>query len=101
MVAEPYDPQWLVALAADQHADKPWLAEAFLRCRVVVKRTPFIIHFVDPSDPNQPGSLWQFDRNVWLTDPNEGRLVVDVLKNHQVGAVEFLDRLFTSSTTST
>jgi len=28
MLPEPYDPQWLVALATARHADKPWLAEA-------------------------------------------------------------------------
>ena len=94
MPSEPYNPDWLVALAKLQHADKPWLADAFARCRTVVKRTKFIIHFVDANDANKPGAEWQFDTNVWLNDPVEGNLVVDVLKGGRVGAVEFYDRLF-------
>jgi hypothetical protein len=94
MRSELYNPDWLVVLAKDQHADKPWLADAFARCQAVVKRTTFIIHFVDPTDANKPGAEWQFDTNLWLKDPVEGNLVIDVLKGGRVGAIEFYDRMF-------
>ena len=94
MAPQPYNPDWLVALATAQHADKPWLAEAFARCTTVVKGTEFIIHFVDPTDANKPGAEYQFDACVWLVDPAEGNLLVDVLKDRRVGSVEFYDRLF-------
>src|SRR3982751_1499459 len=94
MLSEPYNPDALVRLATSQHADKPWLAEALARCNVVVKRTEVIIHFVDPTNANQPGAPWQFDGSLWLEDPAEGNLVVDILKGGRVGAVEFYDRLF-------
>jgi hypothetical protein len=61
---------------------------------VVVKSNKKIIHFVDPACANQPGAAWQFDRSLWLNDPVEGNLVVDVLKDGSIGAVEFYDRLF-------
>jgi hypothetical protein len=94
MRSEPYNPDWLVALAKEQHSDKPWLADALGRSQAVVKRTKFIIHFVDPTDANKPGAEWQFDTSLWLKDPLEGNLVVDVLEGGRVGAVEFYDRLF-------
>jgi hypothetical protein len=94
MKPEAYNPDWLVALAKRQHPDKPWLAEAFARCRVVVKRTKYIIHFIDPKNANQVGAEWQFETNLWLEDPVEGNLVVDVLKGQRVGGLEFYDRLF-------
>ncbi len=94
MRSEPYNPDWLVALATHQHADKPWLADAFRCCKTVVKQTRFVIHFVDPTDANKPAAEWQFDASLWLKDPVEGNLVIDVLKGMQVGAVEFYDRLF-------
>lgn len=97
MRSEAYNPDWLVALARGQYADKPWLADAFSRCRAVVKRTEFIIHFVDPTDANQPGADWQFDTNLFLKDPLEGNLVIDVLKGGRVGAIEFYDRLLRGS----
>ena len=93
MRPEPYDPRWLVALATAQHADKPWLAEAFSRCNTVVRRTTFVIHFVDSTNANTPGAAWQFVGTLWLTDPVEGKLAVDVLKDRRIGAVEFYDRL--------
>jgi hypothetical protein len=94
MRTEPYNPGWLVALARRQHPEKPWLADAFARCNAVIKRAQFIIHFVDPTDANQPGAEWQFDTTLWMKDPVEGNLVVDVLKGGRIGAVEFYDRLF-------
>jgi hypothetical protein len=90
--SQPYNPDWLVALATDQHSDKPWLADAFGHRNAIVKRTEYIIHFVDPTDANKAGAEWQFDMNLWLKDPNEG-IVIDVLKGGRVGAIEFYDRL--------
>lgn len=93
MFPQPYNPDWLAALATDQHPDQPWLADAFSRCTSVVKRTKYIIHFVDPTHANRPGAEWQFDRNLCLKDPAEGNLVIDILKNERIGAVEFYDLL--------
>lgn len=94
MQSEPYAPDWLVALAMAQHADKPWLAAALSCCRIVAKRTHLVIHFVDPTDANKPGAAWQFDTTIWLKDPVEGNLAVDVLRDGRIGAVEFYDRMF-------
>jgi hypothetical protein len=94
MRPESYNPDWLVALATRQHADKPWLVDALARCRLVVRRSKYIIHFVDPTNANKPGAEWQFDSHVWLVDPVQGNLMIDVLKDNRVGAVEFYDRLF-------
>ena len=51
-----------------------------------------MLYFVDPRRPNQPGSDWQFEENIILEHPTEGDLVLDILKGHRVGGVEFLGR---------
>ena len=53
----------------------------------------YVTHFVDPSRPNQAGSQWQFRENIILEHPEHGELVLDILTDNRVGAVEFLTRL--------
>ncbi len=59
-----YDPGWLVELAREQHADKPWLASALSACTRGRYESRAYIHFVDPVRPNQPGSQWQIRENI-------------------------------------
>jgi predicted double-glycine peptidase len=51
------------------------------------------VYFIDPSHPNKPGSLWQFERNILLNSSTEGLVALDILKNRQVGGIEFYNRL--------
>jgi hypothetical protein len=90
---EDYDPGWLVELARTVEAEEPGLAAAFSRCARCSVESEAYIYFVDPHAPNQPGSEWQFDRNVLLVSSVEGIVVVDVLADGRVGGIEFLDRL--------
>ena len=90
----PYDPDWLVRLAADQHPDKPWLQDALAACRSTVSATRLYVRFVDATDANRPGSPWQFAQGIGLRDPRDGNLVIDVLKGNRIGGFEYYDRLF-------
>ena len=89
----PYDPKWLADLAC-QAPEDPWLREALLRCTLAEGPDEGLyIHFVDPSRPNEPGSDWQFRRNIILEHPVHGELVLDILEGDRVGGVEFLSRV--------
>jgi len=88
-----YDPAWLVELAGQQMPDEPWLAEALKNCTNYCKESRAYIYFVDPSNPNKPGSEWQFKENITLEHPKEGDLVLDILMDGRVGGVEFLSKL--------
>ncbi len=90
---KPYDPTWLVNLARESYPDEPWLAEALARCVRGAQESPAYIHFVDPSGPNTPGSEWQFEENLLLDHPEEGTLVLDILREQRIGGVEFLGRI--------
>lgn len=96
---EPYDPSWITCAAKRALPSESWLHEALSRCTQAVVESPAYIHFVNPSDPNQPGSEWQFDSNINFSDPEEGELVVDILKEarpgegRRVGGVEFIAKL--------
>jgi hypothetical protein len=89
-----YDPSWLVLLANEQLPELDWLPEALNVCRHIHAETSAYIYFVDPTNPNEPGSDWSFQENLILEDPQEGTLVLDILTNHRVGGIEFLSRLF-------
>ena len=84
-----YDPEWLVELARDQHPDKPWLLSALSTCTRGCYESRAYIHFVNSSNPNEPGSPWQFSENI-LLKTNKGEVVLDILENEKVGGAEFL-----------
>ncbi len=88
-----YDPTWLVAEAARCHPKRPELQEALAQCRRARWGSEAFVYFVDESQPNQPGSAWQFEENVMLLSTPEGDLVLDLLKGSRIGGVEFLDRV--------
>lgn len=90
---KPYDPQWLVELAREQHQEKKWLAEAFSKCTSAQIGGRAYVYFVDYSNPNMPGSDWQFDQNLTLDHPDHGEIIVDVLKENKIGGIELLKEL--------
>jgi len=90
---EPYDPTWLVDLARESYPDEPWLAAALERCTRAAHESRAYVHFVDPANPNAPGSAWQFVENIVLEHPTEGDIVLDILTDRRIGGAEFLSRL--------
>ena len=90
---EPYDPTWLIDLAREQHPEEAWLPEALAACTRCRRESEAYIHFVDSNRPNKPGSGWQFDTNLELQSPTEGWIVLDILVDHRVGGVEFVDKI--------
>jgi hypothetical protein len=87
---EPYDPAWLVDLARQQYPDEPWLAAALARCTRCMRYDDTYVHFVSPERANQPGADWQHDACLELESPTEGWVVLDILKDGEVGGVEFV-----------
>ena len=90
---EPYDPTWLVDLARESCPDEPWLVAALRHCTRAARESRAYLHFVDPANPNAPGSEWQFVDNILLEHPTEGDIVLDILTDRRVGGVEFLGRI--------
>ena len=90
---EPYDPTWLVDLAREQEPDEPWLPVALADCCRAWRHSPAYVYFLNPNNPNQPGSEWQFETNIVLEHPTEGALVLDILKGQRVGGFETIDRI--------
>ena len=67
-----YDPSWLVSLANEQLPELDWLPEALNACRHVHAETHAYMYFVDPTNPNEPNSVWKFEENLILEDPRKG-----------------------------
>lgn len=90
---EPHDPAWLVRLAVEQLPREPQISGALRQCRRRRKRSIAYWYFVDSTRPNQPGSEWQFARNIELDGGELGPLILDVLKDGRIGGVEFLNQI--------
>jgi len=89
-----YDPSWLVEAAMEVKDEYPWLVDELSKCVKARKESKYYTYFVDPKNPNKPGSEWQFRDNIILEDTKYGDVVLDVLKDNRIGGVEFLTRLF-------
>jgi len=90
---KPYDPTWLVELAKEQLPEETWLPAALAACTTARQESDAYIHFVNPTNPDEPESEWQVQTNFELQHPTEGDLVLDILEGNRVGGVEFLARL--------
>lgn len=88
-----YDPEWLAVLAEAQVPEEQWLPAALRQINRCLVEGEAYTYFVSPENANQPGAEWQFDENIILEDEKEGDLVLDILKGHRVGGIEFLSRL--------
>lgn len=86
----PYDPKWLVTLLQEQFPSEEAAAKALTTCRVGRWESRAYIHFVDSRNANEPNAEWQFERNIVLQHPQEGMIVLDVLKDGRIGGVEFV-----------
>ena len=89
-----FDPSRLVELARQQHPDQPWLAESLRHCNRCLVESPSLVRFVTADNANQPGAEWQFRETLELVDPEDGRLLLDILIDGRVGAIEYYDCLF-------
>ena len=85
-----YDPSWLVNAVKALEGEYPWIVEAAQNCTSVVAESELYIHFIDPSNPNKPGSKWQFEQNIIIEESEKGELVLDILKGNIIGGVELL-----------
>jgi hypothetical protein len=69
------------------------LADALAICTRASGANSAYIKFVDATNPNTPGSEWQFDSNIVLHHSIEGEVVIDLLKGQRVGGVELWEKL--------
>ncbi len=90
--AEKYDPSWLVELAKKEYPEDSWLYEALRQCNIklLISDDPAMIYFVDPKNSNQPGSKWIHDECIELESYEKGSIIIDILKNRKIGAVELI-----------
>ncbi len=89
---QPYDPEWLVRLVRAQCPHEAAVDAALQQCTrahvVSARRTRFVSGF----HPKRANSPWEFERHLRLDCPEHGALLLDILRNGQVGGVEYLDR---------
>jgi hypothetical protein len=90
---EPYDPTWLIDLVKRQLPKEKWLPDALAKCIRCMRESEAYIFFVNGKKANEPGSQWCFDHNLELNCPNEGWLILDILKDKQIGGLEFVDKI--------
>ena len=79
-------------IAKKEYPKKSWLHRELRNCtnRLVVSDDPAMIYFVTPQNANQLGSEWQHEECIESESYEKGSIVVDILKNHKIGAIELI-----------
>jgi len=90
--AEPFDPQWLVAVACSKRPEDNSLHRALAGCSLVSWESDAHAYArvlaSDGSDLAQ-----DFYRSVVFEDTPFGFVVVDIMRDGSVGGIEFVDRV--------
>lgn len=81
-----YDPSWLVSLAEQQLPTEPWLQDALRAC-VKAAHDGTIVYFVDRMEG-------KFKQNITLFSSERGDVVLDLLQDGRIGALEILGSPF-------
>jgi hypothetical protein len=76
-----YDPAWLVELARVQYPGEPWLQDALSRCTRFIRDSEHLYYFVDRMEG-------KFKANIELYSPENGKIILDLLKDGRIGAME-------------
>ena len=80
---ENYDPSWLLEAAQGVIDEYPWLADSLKTCTYGSRDGDAFIYFVDPK-----GSDWNHENLIAIRHPEHGRVVLDILSDNRVGAVQ-------------
>lgn len=86
-----YNPGWLVTLLQEQLPEKTEVIESVKNCTRGVWQQKNYIYFVNPKNPDLPGSEWQFQENLIVEDETRGMIVIDILKDGRVGGIQFVN----------
>ena len=82
-----YDPTWLVELARAQHPEESWLHTALAACTRCLQEDAETSYFVDRMEGH-------FARNVILSWPERGKIVLDILTDGRVGGMSIFSLAF-------
>ena len=93
LIWETYDAEWLIKIAEEQIPEEIEIINSLKSIKKGSWESRAYIYFVDPSNPNEPGSKWQFNENICLKDKKKGEVILDILEGNVVGGVEFLKYL--------
>jgi hypothetical protein len=91
-LSEGFDPRSLVEATKVQAPEFPWLIQALESCGPGQWESRAYVRYVSNQNPNQPGALWQFERNVVLNHQSLGMVVLDILRGNRLGGIEFVDK---------
>ena len=88
-----YDLAWLRNEVLSRSPDDAGLLAAVEAAGEPLTVGAAYVLFVSAANPNQPGSDWQFARNVVFDDTDRGMVVLDLLQDGRLGGIEFPDQV--------
>ena len=91
IVERSIDIEQIIFLLKRQEPDRDDIVESLRKAKNGQWTSNGYYSFVNSKDANETDAEWQFCENVVLEQENKGDIVLDILKDGQVGGIEFMD----------
>ena len=88
---EPVNIKEIIELVEKQEPDRQDIILALTNAIGGYWESNAYYRFVNSKNANEKGAEWQFEENIVLKDEKLGTIILDYLKNKQIGGIEFLE----------
>ncbi len=81
----------IIELVRQQEPDRQDVIIALQNCKGGHWTSNGYYQFIESKNANQIDSKWQLDESIVLEQDDKGDIVLDLLKDGQIGGIEFID----------
>ena len=85
-----YSLDWIIKLVKQQAPERKDIIDALQRCENGQWDSKAYLRFVDSTNANLPGAVWQIEESVVFVHEIDGDIVIDLLKGGIIGGIEFV-----------
>lgn len=87
---EEIDLEYIIKLVSEQEPESLDVINALKKCEKGKWDGSAYYRFVNSSNANNPGAVWQHDYCIVLEQENNADIVLDILKDGRIGGIEFI-----------
>ncbi len=87
---EEIDLDYIIKLVSEQEPERKDIIDALRKCKTGKWDGSGYYRFVNTSNANLPGAVWQHEECIVLEQDNDADIVLDILKDGRIGGIEFI-----------
>ena len=81
----------IIEIVRQQEPSRQDIINALRECKGGRWRGNAYFQFVDSTNANNIGAIWQIEENIVIEHPEKGTIIIDFLKDKKIGGLEFYE----------